>query len=150
MSIIEGFIPLTAVVLSLLFPIIAIVYGIKASIRKKQYETELRRLIIENHTDLETAKALIEKQEPKSDKYTSLRFACVLIGVGIGALADYLLHIEGIYFWLVIAFGVGLGLLASFKSPKNHKSHNFKNIYTLSLLSAEGKPFLAERIFCFE
>lgn len=114
MSIIEGFIPLTAVVLSLLFPIIAIVYGIKASIRKKQYETELRRLIIENHTDLETAKALIEKQEPKSDKYSSLRFACVLIGVGIGALADYLLHIEGIYFWLVIAFGVGLGLLASF------------------------------------
>ena len=114
MSILEGLIPLSAVILSMAIPIIAIVFGIRAHIRNKQYETELRRLIIENHTDLETAKALIEKQEPKSGKFTSLRFACVLIGVGIGALADYLLHIEGLYFWLVIAFGVGLGLLASF------------------------------------
>ena len=83
MSIIEGFIPLTAVVLSLLFPIIAIVYGIKASIRKKQYETELRRLIIENHTDLETAKALIEKQEPKSDSLRSGSGSACLVYCGV-------------------------------------------------------------------
>ena len=73
-------------------------------------------MIIENHTDLDTARALIENQEAKPNKYTSLRYACILKGLGVGALADYLMNIESncIYFWLVIAFGIGLGLLASF------------------------------------
>ena len=112
----EQIVELSAVVLSLLIPIVAISFGIYASIRKKQNETELRRLIIENHTDLETAKALIEQQQEKTpNKFISLRYACVLIGLGVGALADYLLNIgDDIYFWLVIAFGIGLGLLASF------------------------------------
>ena len=103
-----------AVILSLLTPIVAIISCIYAYIRKKQSDTELRRLLIENHTDFETAKVLIEQQERRPNKYISLRFACVLIGLGIGALTDYLLNIEGLYFWFVIAFGVGLGLLASF------------------------------------
>ena len=114
----EQIVDLAAVVLSLLIPIVAISFGIYASIRKKQSETELRRLIIENHTDLETAKALIEEQErkpSKPNKYVSLRYACVLIGLGVGAFADYLMHVEDkIYFWLIIAFGIGLGLLVSF------------------------------------
>lgn len=114
----EQVVELAAVVLSLLIPIVAISFGIYSSIRKKQSETELRRLIIENHADLETAKALIEEQERKpnkSNKFVSLRYACVLIGLGVGAFADYLMHVEDkIYFWLVIAFGIGLGLLASF------------------------------------
>ena len=114
----EQIVELAAVVLSVLIPIVAISFGIYASIRKKQSETELRRLIIENHTDLETAKALIEEQERKpnkSNKYVSLRYACVLIGLGVGAFADYLMHVEDkIYFWLIIAFGIGLGLLVSF------------------------------------
>ena len=107
-------IPLSAVILSLLIPIVAIIFGSMASIRQKKNETELRRLLIENHTDIETIQAVLEEREKKSNKYVSLRYACVLIGVGLGALADYLLNIEGIYFWLVIAFGIGLGLLASF------------------------------------
>ena len=107
-------VPLAAIIMSLLIPIVAIIFGSIASIRQKKNETELRRALIENNTDLETAKAIMAEQEKKSDKYSSLRAACVLIGVGVGALADYLLNIEGIYFWLVIAFGVGLGLLVSF------------------------------------
>lgn len=106
-----------AIVLSLSIPIVAIIFGTKASIRKKQSETEVRRLIIENHTDLETARALIEEKDRKSNKYISLRWACILIGVGVGTLADYLLGLSpqgDIYFWLVIAFGVGLGMLVSF------------------------------------
>ncbi|MBQ9636365.1 MAG: hypothetical protein IJV36_00525 [Prevotella sp.] len=106
-----------AIVLSLSIPIVAIIFGTKASIRKKQSETEVRRLIIENHTDLETARALIEERDRKSNKYISLRWACILIGVGVGTLADYLLGLSpqgDIYFWLVIAFGVGLGMLVSF------------------------------------
>lgn len=106
-----------AIVLSLAIPIVAIICGVIMSIRKKQSETELRKLLIEHNTDLETAKALIEEQEKKSNKYVSLRWACVLIGLGVGAFADFLLGLESkhnIYFWLVIAFGIGLGLLVSF------------------------------------
>lgn len=108
---------LFAIVLSLSIPIVAIIFGAIMSIRKKQSETELRKLLIEHNTDLETAKALIEEQEKKSNKYVSLRWACVLIGLGVGAFADFLLGLEpkhNIYFWLVIAFGIGLGLLVSF------------------------------------
>ena len=110
-------IPISAIVLSLSIPIVAIICGVVMSIRKKQSETELRKLLIEHNTDLETAKALIEEKEKKSNKYSSLRWACILIGLGIGAFADFLLGLEAkhnIYFWLVIAFGIGLGLLVSF------------------------------------
>ena len=106
-----------AIVLSLTIPIVAIIFGSIIAIRKKQSETELRKLLIENNTDLETAKALIEEKEKKSNKYSSLRWACILIGLGVGAFADFLLGLEpkhNIYFWLVIAFGIGLGLLVSF------------------------------------
>ena len=110
-------IPISAIVLSLSIPIVAIICGVVMSIRKKQSETELRKLLIEHNTDLETAKALIEEQEKKSNKYVSLRWACILIGLGVGAFADFLLGlnpVDGIYFWIVIAFGIGLGLLVSF------------------------------------
>ena len=108
---------LFAIVLSLSIPIVAIIFGAIMSIRKKQSETELRKLLIEHNTDLETAKALIEEKEKKSNKYSSLRWACILIGLGIGAFADFLLglnSVDGIYFWIIIAFGIGLGLLVSF------------------------------------
>ena len=110
---------LVAIILSLGIPIVAIVSGVVSSVKKKKLETELRRVIVENHTDLEVARALIEEQEKKPSKFGSLRGACVLIGLGIGALVNYLLNVsvvgpEGIYFWVVLAFGVGLGLLASF------------------------------------
>ena len=117
-------IPLSAIIMSLLIPIVAIIFSTLAIVRKKQNDTELRRLIIENHIDLETAQALMAEPEKKTDKFTSLRMACILIGVGLGALADYLLNIHDIYFWLVIAFGIGLGLLASFiveLKLQNHK-----------------------------
>ena len=110
-------IPISAIVLSLSIPIVAIICGVIMSIRKKQSETELRKLLIEHNTDLETAKALIEEQEKKSNKYVALRWACILIGLGIGAFADFLLGIvphDGVYFWIIIAFGIGLGLLVSF------------------------------------
>jgi F0F1-type ATP synthase assembly protein I len=109
-----------AIVLSMTIPILGIVFGSIMYIRKKQSDTELRRMIIENHTDLETAKALMAEQEKKPSKYTSLRWACVLIGMGLGAFADILLGFSfqsdatRIYFLLVIAFGIGLGLLVSF------------------------------------
>lgn len=111
--------PLMAIILSLGIPIVAIIGGFISSIRKNQNETELRRLIIENQTDIETAKALIAEPDKKANKFGTLRGACVLLGIGLGALVNYLLNVtmagpEGIYFWILLAFGVGLGLLVSF------------------------------------
>lgn len=108
-----------AIILTLGIPIVAIIGGFISSIRKNQNETELRRLIIENQTDLETAKALIAEPDKKSSNFGTLRGACALIGLGFGAIASILLGLplngsKGIYFWILLAFGVGLGLLVSF------------------------------------
>ena len=110
-------IPIFAVVLSLSIPIVAIVMVFITSIKKKNRDTELRLALIEKGTDVETAKLLIEEQAEKHDKYNSLRWACILIGMGLGAFVDALLGLapkHNIYFWLIIAAGMGIGLLTSF------------------------------------
>lgn len=110
-------IPIFAVVLSLSIPIVAIVMVFITYIKKKNRDTELRLALIQQGTDAETAKLLIEEQAEKHDKYSSLRWACILIGMGLGALVDALLGLapkHNIYFWLIIAAGMGIGLLTSF------------------------------------
>lgn len=110
-------IPIFAVVLSLSIPIVAIVMVFLTSIKKKNRDTELRLALIQQGTDVETAKLLIEEQAEKHDKYSSLRWACILMGMGLGALIDALLGLapkHNIYFWLIIAAGMGIGLLTSF------------------------------------
>ncbi len=110
-----------AVSLSLGIPIVAILAVFIAKIKKNNNDREIRRLIIENHTDIETAHYLVEEPEEKqgTNPYPALRWGCVLIGLGLGAFTNYLLHImpngpQGIYFWVLLAFGCGLGLLCSF------------------------------------
>ncbi|MCR5333805.1 MAG: DUF6249 domain-containing protein [Bacteroidaceae bacterium] len=113
----EVLIPIFAVVLSLSIPIVAIVMVFITSIKKKNRDTELRLALIQQGTDAETAKLLIKEQAEKHDKYSSLRWACILIGMGLGALVDALLGLapkHNIYFWLIIAAGMGIGLLTSF------------------------------------
>ena len=110
-------IPIFGVVLSLSIPIVAIVMVFITSIKKKNRDTELRLALVQQGTDAETAKLLIEEQAEKHDKYSSLRWACVLIGLGLGALVDALIGLppkHNIYFWLIIAAGMGIGLLTSF------------------------------------
>ena len=114
---IEELTPIFAVVLSLSIPIVAIVMVFITSIKKKNRDTELRLALIQQGTDADTAKLLIEEQAEKHDKYSSLRWACILIGMGLGALVDALLGLppkHNIYFWLIIAAGMGIGLLISF------------------------------------
>ena len=92
---------LFAIVLSLSIPIVAIVMVFITSIKKKNRDTELRLALVQQGTDAETAKLLIEEQAEKHDKYSSLRWACVLIGLGLGALIDALLGLppkHNIYF----------------------------------------------------
>lgn len=113
----DELIPIFAVVLSLSIPIVAIVMVFITSIKKKNRDTELRLALIQQGTDADTAKLLIEEQAEKHDKYNSLRWACILIGMGLGALVDALLGLapkHNIYFWLIIAAGMGIGLLVSF------------------------------------
>ena len=117
---------LAAIIMSMLIPIVGIIFGCLVAIRQKKSDAELRRTLIENHTDLETTQAILAERDKKSDKYSSLRGALVLIGVGLGALADYLLDINGLFFWFVIAFGVGLGLLASFFIEQNLRDKEAK------------------------
>jgi len=116
----DDLIPLTAVILSLGLPIVVIVMVFLEKMKKGQQQKEIRKLIIENKTDAETAKLLID--EPKKAKKPgtidvgNLRFACMLLGVGLGAGIDWLADVstKSIYFWLIVAFGIGIGMLCSF------------------------------------
>ena len=113
-------IPLVAVILSLGIPIVVVIMFFLKMMKKDQQQKELRQLIIENKTDPETAKLLID--EPKKAKKPgtidlgTLRTACILLGVGLGAAIDWLADIstKSIYFWLIVAFGIGIGMLCSF------------------------------------
>lgn len=113
-------IPLAGVILSLSIPIVAIIMVFMTVMNKKKHDKEIRQLIIENKTDPETAKLLIDepKKAPKPGTIDlgTLRTACMLLGVGLGAGIDWLADVstKSIYFWLIVAFGVGIGMLCSF------------------------------------
>ena len=119
-SFVENLIPLTAVILSLGLPIVVVVMVFLEKMKKGQQQKEIRQLIIENHTDAETAKLLIDEpkkaKKPGTINLGTLRTACMLLGVGLGALINWLANLasNNIYFWLIIAFGVGIGMLCSF------------------------------------
>jgi len=119
----KEFIGLVAVVLSLGVPMVAIVMAFIAKMKKNQQEKELRQLIIENKTDAETAKLLIDEpkkaaqpRKPGTIDLGTLRTACILLGAGLGALINWLcgLKVGDLYFWFLVAFGIGVGMLCSF------------------------------------
>lgn len=117
---------LVAVVCSLGIPIIVIIMVYIRKMKRDRQLKEIRQLIIENKTDAETAKLLID--EPKKAKeprklgavnLDTLRTACILLGLGLGALVNWALEPFGfgakdINFWIILAFGIGVGLLCSF------------------------------------
>ncbi len=112
---------MVAVILIFGMPVIAIVMAFLSSMHKKTKDKEVRQLIIENHTDAETAKLLIDEPKKQPRKMgpfnlNTLRAACILLGIGLGACIDWLAGVatKSIYFWLIIAFGVGIGMLCSF------------------------------------
>ena len=122
----ESLTGLVAVVCSLGIPIVVVIMVFLRKMKKDQQAKDIRQLIIENHTDSETAKLLVD--EPKKEKeprkpgsidLSTLRTACILLGIGLGALINWVIEGVGfnlgtIYFWLIIAFGIGVGVLASF------------------------------------
>lgn len=123
----ETLIPLSAVVLSLSLPIVAVVMGVVHSMKKNNNERKIREAIITNHTDPETAQLLIQNQEPKSNKFTALRWGCILLGLGLGAAVNALLHMtprHDIYFFIILAAGCGIGFLASFIVETKMQKHD--------------------------
>ena len=120
----DNFVGMIAIILTLGIPIIAIVMSFRASMHKKTKDKEIRQLIIENHTDAEIAKLLIDepKEQPRQMgpfNLGNLRAACILLGLGLGALVNWALEPFGfgakdINFWIILAFGIGIGLLCSF------------------------------------
>ena len=117
----HNFVGLVAIVLIFGLPVIAVVMAFWSSMHKKSKDKEIRQLIIENHTDPETAKLLIDepkKQPRKMGPFNleNLRAACILLGIGLGGCIDWLVGVatKSIYFWLIIACGIGIGLLCSF------------------------------------
>ena len=126
-SLFESLTGLVAVVCSLGIPIIVILMVYIRKMKRDRQLKEIRQLIIENHTDPETAKLLID--EPKKAQQErrqmgpvnldTLRTACILLGLGLGALINWViegvgLNLSTIYFWLILAFGIGVGMLVSF------------------------------------
>ena len=117
---------LVAVVCSLGIPIIVIIMVYIRKMKRDRQQKEVRQLIIENHVDPETAKLLIDKPEKAKEprklgavNLDTLRTACILLGLGFGALINKVIegvgfNLSSIYFWLIIAFGIGVGLLCSF------------------------------------
>lgn len=105
-----------AVFMSLAIPIVVIIFGCMAAMNKKNREVELRKVLIENNVDMERAKLLIAEQEKKDNKFAYLRGGLMMLGLGLGTLVDYILGVyrSNIYFWLIIAVGVGIGMLVSF------------------------------------
>ncbi len=101
-------------------PIVAVVMAFVSKLRRDKQQNEIRKLVIENNVDPETAKLLVEEPKKRRTKaemdFGTLRKACLMLGIGLGALIDKLACIDtkSIYFWLVIAFGVGIGLLTAF------------------------------------
>lgn len=116
----DNFLGLVAIIFSFGLPIVVVVMVFLKKMKKNQQEKEIRQLIIENKTDPETAKLLIDEpkkaQKPGTIDVGNLRFACMLLGVGLGAGIDWLADVstKSIYFWLIVAFGVGIGMLCSF------------------------------------
>lgn len=124
MEIFDSLVGLVAVILIFGLPVITIVMALVAKMYKSKQERTVRQNIIENHVDAETAKLLLDKPKKQPRVHggvnlDTLRGACVLLGIGLGALINWLCEhfgqgLSNIYFWLLIAFGVGVGLLCSF------------------------------------
>lgn len=96
-------------IIGVFIPIVAIIGGIIMIIFLRKYENEERMNMIEKG---------MNPGEIKKTRNTSgpLRFACLLMGVGVGLLMGYVLEsntrmAEAAYFSMIFLFGgIGLGI----------------------------------------
>ena len=102
--------------MGILCGIVAIIGSFLVTYHKKKNERMIRQSIIENHVDAEMAKLLVKPTKNKNSKYDSLMWGCSLLGLGLGWGIDILLDLrEGsLDYFITLAVGVGIGLLAYF------------------------------------
>ena len=109
---------IVTVVFALSIPIVVIISHTIQQIRNKNADNDIRRLIIEHQTDLETAKCLISEPLARDDeRFGTLRGGCLLVGGGLGGIISFMLGADLKHdsaAWLCIALGIGVGLLVAF------------------------------------
>ncbi len=114
---------LFAVVLSLGIPITVMSWYYYSKIKEKNADVDLRKALIENKIDAETAKVIIAEKSPerkKEKKFANLTWGLSLVGMALGVLIPLLcgLDLQNVNsefeFAACIVLGMGLGLLAAF------------------------------------
>ena len=127
-NVMEGMAGILAIILSLGIPLIAIVMAFWAIMHKKSRDKEIRQLIIENNTDPESIKLLLDEPKKASKGKTTdmLNGGCILLGAGLGAFFAKIMYIGSgdIFFWLSVAAGMGIGMLVAFVIGWNLEKKN--------------------------
>ncbi len=112
-----------AIILSLGIPITVMSWYYYSKIKEKNADVDLRKALIENKIDAETAKVIIAEKSPerrKEKKFANLTWGLSFVGMALGVLVPLLCGLElqnansGFVFAACIVLGVGFGLLASF------------------------------------
>lgn len=112
-----------AIILSLGVPITVMSWYYYSKIKEKNADVDLRKALIENKIDAETAKVIIAEKSPerrKEKKFANLTWGLSFVGMALGVLVPLLCGLElqnansGFVFAACIVLGVGFGLLASF------------------------------------
>lgn len=112
-----------AIILSLGIPITVMSWYYYSKIKEKNADVDLRKALIENKIDAETAKVIIAEKSPerkKEKKFANLTCGLSFVGMALGVLIPLLCGLDledvnsGFEFAACIVLGMGLGLLASF------------------------------------
>lgn len=114
----EDLVGLFATVLTLMIPIVAIVFSMIKKVSKRKLDNELRLEIVRSgNTSPEVVKELLKTPEKKAsdNKIVALRWGCALAGLGLAALVCHLtgLGFGSAYTYAYLILGCGVGLIGA-------------------------------------
>ncbi|MBP3382358.1 MAG: hypothetical protein IKD05_05985 [Tidjanibacter sp.] len=114
----EDLVGLFAIVLTLMIPIVAIVFSMIKKVSKSKLDNELRLEIVRSgNTSPEVVKELLKTPEKKAsdNKIVALRWGCALAGLGLAALVCHLtgLGFGSAYTYAYLILGCGVGLIGA-------------------------------------
>ncbi len=102
------------VALVMLVPIVTVIGIVWALVARSRNDSKLRQSLVENNVSPELARILIAEKDSKTRLFTTLRWGSALLGLGIGGILAWLLHLDGLLYLIVVVAGMGLGLLIAF------------------------------------
>ena len=114
----EDLVGLFAIVLTLMIPIVAIVFSMIKKVSKSKLDNELRLEIVRSgNTSPEVVKELLKTPEKKAsdNKIVALRWGCALAGLGLAAIVCHLtgLGFGSAYTYAYLILGCGVGLIGA-------------------------------------